>query len=87
MGSRNADYSGGLERSKAEKVIDPRENLFLEADSHELELDSESHSMRLVFLRGKEKTVLAHMILGSEDAYDFASRILHGYDKLEGLSK
>ena len=63
--------------------IDPLDDEAFESDKHQIELDSESRAMRLVFLRGEN--VLAHMVLDSDDAYDLAQRILDAYDKLEGI--
>ena len=52
-------------------------------------LDPENREMRVVFMSpaadGQQPKPVAFMDIGAEEAYEVGSRILSGYDKLEGI--
>jgi hypothetical protein len=51
---------------------------------YRVETNDDKPLMRIVFHSATNKDV-AYMVLKATDGYDFANKILRGYDKLEGI--
>lgn len=65
-------------RSDINLKIDPKS-----ADDYEVAIDKEQGLMRI--LHCNNEGVLSYQVLSSDEAYQFAQKILRGYDTLEGL--
>jgi hypothetical protein len=56
-----------------------------QACSYDVQVSEPTHEMRVVFTQGGIQVGEPLEFKNSEDAYQFAHRILRGYDKLEGI--
>jgi len=59
-------------------------NVGAEADRFLVQVNHQTNKLRLV-LYAKDGTPLANYDCAAPDAYDLGSRIMRGYDKLEGI--
>jgi hypothetical protein len=68
-----------------QKALTPEVNEAYQATGYRIDLDEESHSMRMVFYQGDQKNVRSFLLLDSPEAYDMAHNVLKKYDILEGI--
>lgn len=68
-----------------QRALTPEVNEAYQATGYRIDLDEESHSMRIVFYQGDEKNVRSYLVMDSPEAYDMAHHVLKKYDTLEGI--
>jgi hypothetical protein len=68
-----------------QRALTPAANEAYQATGYQLELNDETHEMRLILFQGEQKNVRSFLVMPSPDAYDMAHRVLKGYDQLEGI--
>lgn len=68
-----------------QRALTPEVNEAYQATGYHLDLNDETHEMRLVLYQGKTKNVRSFLMMASPEAYDMAHRILRGYDQIEGI--
>lgn len=68
-----------------QRALTPLENEAYLATRYSIDLNDETHEMRVVFYKGDQKNAHSFLTLSSPEAYDFANHILAGYDDLEGI--
>lgn len=69
---------------KIEEIVNNPAHMGVTADNYRVMIDGPRMILRVVFV-DKAGTPIAHHDFASADAYTFASRILAGYDRLEGI--
>lgn len=58
----------------------------IDVKGYRVSLSEKTRDMEIVFFNAKDSAPLARLEFSSTDAYDFAQKILQGYDVLEGIN-